>query len=308
MQCDYPTRVLKAGTLSKKGKIYNEDVLVRCGYCYPCRISRLRQWIFRLRQENKEHTKGYFVTLTYSPATVPITQNGFMSLHAPTKVWNEKKGKMQTKSSDLQIYFKNLRNSYRYKKDGKYMYDKVPNIKYYAVGEYGGKGEACGYGRPHYHAIIFGADEENIVDSWRLIEQQAGNVTLGEVNEATIAYTLTYMITKSGINKKHKRDDRVKEYSVMSKGIGQKYIEGENVKQFYKSNPLNMSILQEDGTRIGLPKYYRDKLFDDKQKSEQAHHVQNVILPELEARDRRTETQKRNALISNAKKIRLSKK
>ena len=303
MQCDYPVRVLKAGTQSKKGKLYNKDVLVRCGYCYPCRISRLRQWIFRLRQEEKQHTKAYFVTLTYSPKTVPITQNGFMSLHAPTKVWNEKKQKMINKSSDLQLYFKNLRNSYRYMCEGKWKYDKVPLIKYYAVGEYGTKGESVGYGRPHYHALIFGADEDNIVESWRLLNQHAGDVYIGAVTEASIAYTLTYMITKSGIDKKHKRDDRVKEYSIMSKGIGLAYIENENVKQFYTKNPLNMSILQEDGSRIGLPKYYRDILFDEKTKAKQAHYVQDIILPELQLKDRRTEIQKLNTLIANAKKI-----
>lgn len=322
MQCDYPTRVLKAGTRSKKGKVYNEDVLVRCGYCYPCRLTRLRQWIFRLRQEEKQHTKAYFVTLTYSPATVPISENGFMTLHTPTKVWSEEKKKMITKSSDLQIFFKNLRNTYRYKKYGKWQYDKVPEIKYYAVGEYGSKGESSGFGRPHYHAIIFGADEDNIVESWRLYNQHAGDVYLGEVNEQTIAYTLTYMITKSGIQKKHHRDDRVKEYSIMSKGIGQKYIEDKNVREYYQNNPLNMSILQEDGTRIGLPKYYRDymykekdeegedikvPLFSDKVKSSQAHYVQDVIMPELESKDRRTEQQKRNAKIANFQKIKKSK-
>lgn len=280
MKCDDPIKVLDAGVRSKSGKVYLHDVEVRCGRCYPCRIHRLRGWIFRLRQEAKNHDNRYFVTLTYDPVHVPITPNGFMTL----------------KKEDVKRYMKDLRNTYRYKQKGKYYYDKVPKIKYYFVGEYGSKGH-----RPHYHAILFGADEDNIVNAW-----DKGNVQIGTVTEASVAYTLTYLIVKSSLDKKHARDDRIKEFQLMSKGLGEGYITDEVIKS-YKKDIYKMHILQEDGTKIGIPKFYRDKIFSDKEKSKQAHKAQAI--EELNnKRDRRTDEQKRNAKVARLNKFRKIKK
>lgn len=291
MQCDDPIRVLVAGSRAKNGKIYNEDVLVPCGRCYNCKIRRLRCWLFRLRQEEKISTSAYFVTFTYSPKTIPITQNGFMTL----------------KIKDMQTYYKRLRNTYRYKSidqttgKKKWLYDKVPEIKHYTVGEYGTKGS-----RPHYHAIIFNAHEENIVQAWSKFGDEIGNVVLGTVTEASISYTLTYMIVKSQIEKRHSRDDRQKEKSIMSKGIGKKYVTKE-VIEHYRNNLSKAYILEEDNTKIAMPKYYRNMIYNDDEKVEQTKIIQKA-LKEIDSKDRRTEEQKRNNKIKNIQKFKQSKK
>lgn len=182
MACDNTIRVLKAGTRAKNGKVYNEDVCVPCGQCYPCRIRRLSGWLFRLRQEEQKCSSAFFVTFTYSPKTVPISENGFMTL----------------KPKDMQTYYKRLRNTYRYRAKNpdtgkmKWYYDKVPKVKHYTVGEYGTLGEQNrGNGRPHYHAIIFNSHEQNIIDAWSKFGDEIGNVKLGEVNNKSIAYLIS---------------------------------------------------------------------------------------------------------------------
>lgn len=249
-KCDYPQKVLDKGTRSKTGKVYNDDVVVSCGKCYNCRMRRIRSWIFRLKKEYEVSVTAHFITLTYDNQHVPITSNGFMTLHEST----QKSPGTKYQSSHAQKFFKKLR--------------KLENRKltYYLIGEYGGVTQ-----RPHYHAIIFNvSNQENIDKAWIY-----GSVHIGTVTEASIAYTLEY-ISKQSIVKKHGRDNRVLEYSLFSKGIGKSYLT-EEIKQFHKQNKLDMYITIEDGTKIALPKYYRDKIFDDKEKAEQALHVQKVV-------------------------------
>jgi len=225
-----------------------------------------------------------------------MSQNGFMTLRI----------------KDMQDYYKRLRNTYRYRAKNpvtgkmKWYYDKVPNIKHYTVGEYGTIGEQCrNNGRPHYHAIIFNAHEQNIIDAWSKYGDEIGNVKLGDVNVKSIAYTLTYIIVKSGIEKKHGRDDRVKESSIMSKGIGRDYVTQE-VIQHYKTNIDKMYILDDGNKRLALPKYYRNLIYDDKEKAKQTQIIQEVLkLKEL--RDHRTDEQKRNVKIQNLLKFKKHK-
>lgn len=292
MQCDNPKLVQRMGEKSKKGVIAKEDIYVRCGYCYPCRITRLRQWIFRIRLEEKESNSGYFVTLTYSPKTVPISNNGYMTLN----------------KKDLQKYFKILRNCYRYRDINpitgrmKWYYDRVPNIKYYAVGEYGTKRT-----RPHYHAIIFNADQDKIVEAWRKNHESIGDVKLGTVTQQSVAYTLTYIITKSGIDRSNKKDDRQKEFSLMSKGIGSSYIKDLRTKQYFQHDIYKMSINLDDKTKIPIPRYYRDKLYSENQIKKRNKYIKDVFIPEMENKDRRSEDQKRNQKILNSQKIKQNK-
>jgi hypothetical protein len=134
-------------------------------------------------QEEKHSTSAWFITLTYDTKYVPITSNGFMSLA----------------KRDPQLFMKRLRKAH----------PKGSNLKYYLCGEYGSDTR-----RPHYHAVIFNADVTLISDAWGL-----GNVHYGSVTQASVGYTLKYMC-KPRIIPIHQRDDRVPEFSLMSKGSG----------------------------------------------------------------------------------------
>lgn len=136
---------------------------------------------------------------------------------------------------DLQLYFKKLR------------YHTGAKIKYYACGEYGTRTY-----RPHYHAILFGcADVLAVADTW-----SAGSVRIDPVTSGSIGYVTGY------VNKPfHKfSDGRLPEFSLMSKGIGQSYLTAEMVK--YHRDLMASFVTLQDGVKLSLPRYYRDKIFD----------------------------------------------
>lgn len=173
-----------------------------CGKCPNCLARRTSGWSFRLMQEEKECDTAYFITLTYDTTHVPITKNGFMDLYP----------------RHLQLFFKSLRKS-TLKKWRETIELEPPNtrpqkpIRYFAVGEYGGRTM-----RPHYHIIIFNASPELITENWI-----NGQCHFGQVTNASVGYTLKYM-TKKGKIPIHKNDDRQREFSRMSKRLGASYL------------------------------------------------------------------------------------
>lgn len=210
-------------------------VPVPCGKCPECKSRRVSGWSFRLMQQDKQAETSLFVTFTYDTRHVPITQKGFMSL----------------RKKDMQLFFKKLRKKNPYK------------IKYYYCGEYGGKTN-----RPHYHAVIFNALYEHIESSWELGETHYGTVT-----GASVGYVLKYM-TKEPRIPMHENDDRVKEYSNMSKGLGLSYLTPAMVA-WHKAN-LNerVYINIEGGKKIPMPRYIKQKLYSEDELSDIAANNQ----------------------------------
>lgn len=159
----------------------NETIPVPCGKCADCLKRRVSGWSFRLMNEEKKSSSAFFLTLTYDTKHVDITKNGFMTLN----------------KKHMQDFMKRLRKRNQEK------------LKYFLVGEYGGKTK-----RPHYHLILFNAVLDTVQPAWEL-----GSVHYGLVTGASVGYTLKYMMKPSKIPM-HKNDDRLKEFSLMSKGLG----------------------------------------------------------------------------------------
>lgn len=223
------------------------DYAVNCGRCPPCKKRRVSQWCFRIMEEDKVSTSAYFVTLTYDSRTLPITPKGFKTL----------------RKKDYQKFMKRLRKRCSKK------------LRYYAVGEYGSKRK-----RPHYHAIIFNVDDyEDIHKAWQL-----GDVHIGNVSGASTAYTLKY-IDKEKRVPEHKNDDRVPEFSLMSKGLGKNYFESENMVRYHKDDLSRMYCVLPDGIKVAMPKYFREKIYDEQERTEQAMLVSRMF-SEKEAQDR----------------------
>lgn len=173
-QCLMPLDIINKAT----GKLER----VPCGKCANCRKRRVSAWSFRLLQEEKVSTSAHFITLTYDTATVPITRNGYMSL----------------KKRDVQLFLKRLRKAHSGSASS--------GIKYYGVGEYGGKTK-----RPHYHIILFNIDVELVQTAWKW-----GQIHYGNVCGASVGYTLKYMCKEKQIPM-HCNDDRIPEFALMSK-------------------------------------------------------------------------------------------
>jgi hypothetical protein len=156
---------------------------------------------------------------------------------------------------------KRLRKLHEKQNDSNIPSDKhASNIKYFAVGEYGSKGE-----RPHYHAIIFNADRERIERAWALENKKIGEIHIGSVTEASIVYTLKYMCKHMRI----KKDDpygREREFRLMSKGMGEAYVT-EQMKKWHLADPVErMYIPLKDGKKVAMPRYYKDRIYNEKQR------------------------------------------
>lgn len=233
---------------------YNE---VPCGHCENCVKRRVSNWSFRLMQEEKVSLSSYFITLTYDSEHVPITKNGFMDLS----------------KRDFQLFFKRFRK--QHDSYGKHCI----TLKYYAVGEYGGK-----FRRPHYHFIVFNADLSLIIGSKnasavsrgiiKLDGQRTfttpswtkGHITVGQVSEASVGYTMKYM--SKPWNPMHRNDDRTPQFCLMSKGLGASYLTGAMI-QWHKSDMANRQYCNlKDGKKVAMPRYYRTKLLNEEEKQE----------------------------------------
>ena len=213
-----------------------------CGKCPPCKKRRTSGWSFRLVKEGERSKSALFVTLTYDTEYVPITTNGYMTLDL----------------KDLQKFFKRLR--------------KLSNekLKYYAVGEYGSTKK-----RPHYHIILYNANPEHINRAWALNNKSIGTYHIGNVSAASIGYTLKYMSKKSQIPI-HTNDDRIKEFSVMSKGLGSNYLT-DNMINWHKNNlEQRMYVPIEDGKKIAMPRYYKDKMYNEQEKDKISKYMVKI--------------------------------
>lgn len=166
---------------------------------------------------------------------------------------------MNLQKSDLQKFFKRLRKCHA---------KENPSIKYYAVGEYGGKTN-----RPHYHIVIFNANVDYFQRAWALDNKKIGDIHVGTITEASIGYTLKY-ISKASKIPMHKNDDRQKEFSLMSKGLGTNYLT-ENMKAWHKANPENrVYVPLPDGKKAPLPRYYKQRIYDEYEREKIAFHFQ----------------------------------
>lgn len=153
------------------------------------------------------------------------------------------------------------------------------DIKYFGVGEYGTKNE-----RPHYHAIIFNADAEKIERAWALDNRKIGDIYIGNVSEASIVYTLKYMCKHQRIEKNDEYG-RQMEFRVMSKGMGAAYIT-EQMKRWHLQDLGNrMYIPLMDGKKIAMPRYYKERIYTEKQRKIAGKMLQKQ-LQELEEKIR----------------------
>lgn len=149
-------------------------------------------------------------------------------------------------------------------------------VRYYMAGEYGGE-----YGRPHYHAILFGIDWEDktflkTTPSGEKIYTSAnlaglwpwGYSSTAEVTFESAAYVARYCmakITGDAAEEHYKRYDHLGEYQLppeynrmsLKPGIGKTWLEK------YQQDVYNYDYVIVNGKETRPPKYY-DKLLKEK--------------------------------------------
>lgn len=104
-------------------------MLLPCGRCTGCRVSKARDWALRCTLELSRHDEACFVTLTYDDDHVPPT----------------------LRKAHLSGWLKRVRARLRARR-----------VRFFACGEYGEQTH-----RPHYHALLFGVrDSPSLQASW----------------------------------------------------------------------------------------------------------------------------------------------
>ncbi|AZL82762.1 replication initiator protein [Apis mellifera associated microvirus 56] len=228
---------------------------VPCMKCHDCRLARTRQWVFRIQEERKHHLNCYFITLTYE--TTPKTPNGLGTLDG----------------RDLQLFFKRLRKRTK------------QTIKYLAVGEYGSIRR-----RPHYHALLLGSIEESDI---RAAWEKHVNESTGAINGhayidtansgAATAYVVKYL-DKGRVIPLFASDDRLKERSWMSKGLGSRYLTPEMIS-WHRRAPDGWSI-QSEGQTSPLPRYFKNRIFGqifDKETGREIADFRGILSEKMQA-------------------------
>ena len=103
-----------------------------CGHCFNCLMAARKEKALRLENEMFMNQDNCFVTLTYAPEYLPLTEDGTPTLSI----------------RDYQLFMMRLR---------KHLGASGVKIRYFIAGEYGKRGN-----RPHYHLIIFGWKPDDI--------------------------------------------------------------------------------------------------------------------------------------------------
>lgn len=220
--------------------------LVPCGKCYNCRRRLASSWSLRVVQENKVSTDALFLTLTYNDEHIPYSKKGFQTL----------------KKQDVKDFMKRLR---------RYHPSDHKTLRYFTVGEYGGITK-----RPHYHILLFNAQIELIKKAWSLDGKEIGNIFYGlDVGEAAAGYCVKYISKICYIGKNQDIDDRQPNFRLMSKGLGKNYTDNPKIVQWHKNNPEQRTYVPLlDGKKAPMPRYYKQKIFDESEKEKIAYHFQ----------------------------------
>lgn len=254
--------------------------LIPCGQCIGCRLEYSRQWANRGYLESKLHDENYFITLTYDDDHLPMhdSVNVDGMIYIRNDDWTG-----TLKKRDLQLFFKRLRK-------------RIGKFSYMAAGEYGDKN-----GRPHYHAILYGAHFEtetfynsrNINNNfyWQndIIEEcwteevgrgaagagrSLGFSNISIANWNTIAYTARY-ITKKQYGKAsddwYGRLGRDKEFFVTSRNpaIGKEYFNLHHIEIMETDKVLIHNI--NGSYEVTRPRYF-DKLIEKYHEEELAEN------------------------------------
>lgn len=205
-------------------------VPIGCGECIECRKLKVKEWLARLTEELKNPQKSLFVTLTFKDEIL----NKFINEY-------EKPNLIAAKAIEL------------FRK--RWHAEKKASIKYWLITELGDERTE----RLHLHGIIWGEKTEDIEKIWGYGHIYAGTY----VNEKTIRYIVKY------VTKQDEKHPEFKGKIFCSKGIGKGFINEFNKKKYkYTEGNTKEFLKTPSGLKVGLPIYYRNKLWNDDERED----------------------------------------
>lgn len=250
--------------------------LIPCRHCWACNLNYSKDWATRITMECANYEHRYFVTLTYDEANLPLygsmlytDKEGNISIFENDGTWT---GTLEPR--DLGRFMDNIRHYYR-RKYG------IKNIKYFAAGEYGEKGQ-----RPHYHLILFGVPldikqfhdfkiDKNHKLHWKSPELERfwgkGLVDIAEVEWSSAAYVARYCMKKINFDNdslEYAKLGKLKEFTRMSRrpAIGYRYYD-KHKHEIYENDEIITTTVKGNINVIKPPKAF-DKKFKEEHPEE----------------------------------------
>ncbi|AXH76650.1 MAG: replication initiator protein [Microviridae sp.] len=244
-------------------------VPVPCENCMECRKKKAREWQIRLQEDIKTNTDARFITFTLSNESIKELHQVLMQNPENWGLEN-----FDLDNAIIKLALRRFNENYR-RKFGK-------ALRHWTVTELGHEGTE----NIHLHGIIWtpkrvvvkrgkGRGSKLIeVDAMDEIERLWGygyvwkykmvkGRPVNYVNNRTVNYITKYV---------SKRDDLYKHYKskvLCSPGIGKGYTDSHDVKRNqFKPKGTNQTYKTESGHRVGLPKYWKNKIYSDDEKEE----------------------------------------
>lgn len=257
-ECFHPVQVR-----TENGLIY-----VRCGRCLPCLKHRQGEWITRFREQNKIAKSVYFVTLTYREEERPQLKDDLSGEYYPSVSREHIKklhADMRKRFQQGFFYDSILKDCGFSSKKSKIELEDC-SFKYYVTSEYGSRGI-----NPHYHGIYWDLPTDiNIVLCLFQSLWPYGFVTVYPgTDEATAAYTAKYLINNSLVE-----SHGLRPFAIMSKGLGASYLDNPKILDWHRQLPEKRCYVPIENRKAIMPRYYRDRIFDDEMKFVIAEGVQ----------------------------------
>jgi len=242
-------------------------VPIGCGGCIECAKDRARNWKVRLNEDVKVNTNGKFITLTFS-------NQSYKELY---KECSEKYSGYQLDNEIATLGVRRFLERWRKK------YKK--SVRHWLITELGHNGTE----NIHLHGIIWTEDVFEIERIWKYGYVWKGKMKneklINYVNSKTVNYMIKYM-TKVDI--KHKM---YKSKILSSGGIGSNYTNTYNSsKNKYEENNTKEYYINENGYKMKLPIYYRNKIYSDEEKEKLwieklDKHKRYVLGKEIDVKD-----------------------
>lgn len=241
----YKRNIKNGGVIPPVFDKRQQFVPVGCQTCIECRKQKARAWQMRLMEDIKEHRNGKFVTLTFSTKSlIELSQlEGVL-------------GKEGYDLDNAIVTVAVRRFLERWRKKYK------RSVRHWLVTELGhGDSEHI-----HLHGIIWFDDAKEIEKIWQYgfvwkgYERNDGSVE-NYVNGKTVNYIIKYL------NKIDTDHLNYKSIVLCSPGIGQCYDTSGRIRvNKYKPGRTDEAYRTESGHKIGLPIYWRNKIYSDRER------------------------------------------
>lgn len=213
---------------------------IGCGECSMCRKRKRREWLVRLSEDIKHNRNGKFVTLTFSDESLN-------KLRVKGRTAWESDNLTATKA--VRMFLERWRKKY-----GK-------SLRHWLITELGTNNTE----RIHLHGIVWTNEIESLASLWKYGYVWRGKRKFGKiinyVSGRTAGYITKY-ITKIDIAHRGYRP-----IILCSPGIGRSYTNSiDYAMNKYNSNGTRDYYTLNNGKRIALPIYWRNKRYTDEEK------------------------------------------